>query len=235
MTRGVRDLHITKITSPAPDTTIFKGSRFLTEITCDRGSGIRPTTPIQISTWFVRLDSERTLTLNPPMMMPPENWQLQQPRFLGSNADARYNSFLDTGLYRMYVTGDFHNDDSSDDTVSTTFRVVDTNKMIVDSRLIGEADGAALSVYPNPFDRQTTLRYVLPRDMAVRITVRDLLGREVYRNEPAITEASGEHTRTIVLNDLPDGTYAIVLSTIDNLGRPIIESRTVSILHSVHR
>jgi hypothetical protein len=37
--------------------------------------------------------------------------------------------------------------------------------------------------------------------MAVLVTVRDLLGREVYCNEAAITEASGEHTRTIVLND----------------------------------
>ncbi|MBS1902421.1 MAG: hypothetical protein JSS75_01800 [Bacteroidetes bacterium] len=71
--------------------------------------------------------------------------------------------------------------------------------------------------------------------MAVRITVRDLLGREVYRTEPTITEASGEHTRTIVLNDLPDGTYVLVLTMIDDLGRPTVESRTVSILHSIQR
>lgn len=59
--------------------------------------------------------------------------------------------------------------------------------------------------YPNPFDRETTIRYDLPRAEAVTFTVYDLLGRVVWK----------EHRP-----QQPAGTYTIVWDGRDHSGRP---------------
>jgi flagellar hook assembly protein FlgD len=46
--------------------------------------------------------------------------------------------------------------------------------------------------YPNPFNPQTTIAYELPQTESVRLTVYDILGREVVRLIDQ-TQAAGYH------------------------------------------
>ncbi len=64
--------------------------------------------------------------------------------------------------------------------------------------------------YPNPFNPSTTLRYALPEDGAVRLSVYDVLGRRVRllvdEHQPA-----GWHDVAFDAGGLPSGTYFYVL------------------------
>ncbi len=63
-----------------------------------------------------------------------------------------------------------------------------------------------LSAYPNPFHSQTTLRFTLPVPGPVRLTVYDVLGREVARLADGYAEG-GEHVATFDGSALPAGVY----------------------------
>ena len=60
--------------------------------------------------------------------------------------------------------------------------------------------------FPNPFTQSTTLRYSLPQPMQVRLTVYDMLGREVALLVNAQQEA-GIHTAEFDAGSLPAGVY----------------------------
>lgn len=63
-----------------------------------------------------------------------------------------------------------------------------------------------LQNYPNPFNSSTLIEYVLVKDSKVKITVYDLLGKElrVLVNEP---KSRGYHKITFNPEDLPSGVY----------------------------
>ena len=60
--------------------------------------------------------------------------------------------------------------------------------------------------YPNPFNPSTTIRFSLPEQAQVRLTVYDMLGREVQRLVEGILDA-GNHDVTFDATGLPSGTY----------------------------
>lgn len=60
--------------------------------------------------------------------------------------------------------------------------------------------------YPNPFNPQTTIRYTLAEAGPVRLTVFDLLGREVTTLVHG-TRLAGSHTATFDATGLPSGVY----------------------------
>lgn len=60
--------------------------------------------------------------------------------------------------------------------------------------------------YPNPFNPQTTLRYGLPEPAHVRLTVYDVVGRQVQVVVDA-RQAAGWHTASFAAAALPSGTY----------------------------
>ncbi|MEM8488595.1 MAG: T9SS type A sorting domain-containing protein [Bacteroidota bacterium] len=60
--------------------------------------------------------------------------------------------------------------------------------------------------FPNPFSNSTTIRYSLPQAMQVRLTVYDILGREVAQLVDAYQE-SGIHTADFNAASLPPGVY----------------------------
>lgn len=66
--------------------------------------------------------------------------------------------------------------------------------------------------YPNPFNPTTTLAFALPAPQAVRLSVFDLLGREVAVLVDALQPA-GEHTVRFEATDLPSGLYFYRLET----------------------
>lgn len=70
--------------------------------------------------------------------------------------------------------------------------------------------------YPNPFNPTTTIRYGLPKDTKVRITVSDLLGRvvaEIVNKE----QAAGYHEIQFDASKLASGTYIYKLEAERNL------------------
>jgi hypothetical protein len=60
--------------------------------------------------------------------------------------------------------------------------------------------------YPNPFNPSTTLRYSLAHRGSVRLTLHDMLGRELRVLEENVSEA-GTHTMTFDAGALPAGSY----------------------------
>ncbi|GAB5521639.1 MAG: hypothetical protein RhofKO_38900 [Rhodothermales bacterium] len=66
--------------------------------------------------------------------------------------------------------------------------------------------------YPNPFNPETVVRYALPEKAAVRLTVVDVLGREIMTLVQQ-EQAAGFHTVTIDGRELASGVYFYVLKT----------------------
>src|SRR5690606_14396113 len=62
--------------------------------------------------------------------------------------------------------------------------------------------------YPNPFSTTATVRYALPHAAEVRVTVYDVLGREVARLVEGPREA-GRHTATVSGRGLAGGVYFV--------------------------
>jgi hypothetical protein len=60
--------------------------------------------------------------------------------------------------------------------------------------------------YPNPFNPTTTLRYELASAQDVRVTVFDMLGRQVAELVNGYRDA-GTYTVTFDANSLPSGVY----------------------------
>jgi hypothetical protein len=67
--------------------------------------------------------------------------------------------------------------------------------------------------YPNPFNPSTTIRFSLPENAAVRLTVYDLLGREVASLVDGALYAAGDHQVRFEADGLPAGVYFARLST----------------------
>ena len=71
---------------------------------------------------------------------------------------------------------------------------------------------AALSVYPNPFNASTEIRYSVPVDGPVELSMYDVAGRRVVtlvrRAQPA-----GSHQAWVEGSNLSSGIYYCVLST----------------------
>jgi PKD repeat protein len=65
------------------------------------------------------------------------------------------------------------------------------------------------AIYPNPFNPTTNVTYGLPAGAEVRITVTDLLGRQVATLVAGETKAAGYHTVQFNAGGLASGTYLI--------------------------
>lgn len=61
--------------------------------------------------------------------------------------------------------------------------------------------------YPNPFNPQTTIRYALPEQAAVTMTIYDTTGRRVAQLLQENTQAAGWHEVTFDAAVLPSGVY----------------------------
>ena len=73
-----------------------------------------------------------------------------------------------------------------------------------------EAAALGLSVGPNPASTAATVRYTLAAPETVRVTVFDVLGREVARPVDG-ARAAGPHTEALIVAGLPAGVYAVRL------------------------
>ncbi|HEX05148.1 MAG TPA: T9SS type A sorting domain-containing protein, partial [Bacteroidetes bacterium] len=74
----------------------------------------------------------------------------------------------------------------------------------------------SLSVYPNPFNPSTTVRYTLPQPAMVNISVHDLLGRRVAMLADEWRFA-GEHTLIFDGSGMASGTYFLRVSSSSGL------------------
>lgn len=65
--------------------------------------------------------------------------------------------------------------------------------------------------YPNPFAGSTTIDYVLPKSGDVKVSVRDLLGRQVFAANQGV-QHEGEHSVQVDLHNLEAGVYFYTVS-----------------------
>ncbi len=70
----------------------------------------------------------------------------------------------------------------------------------------------ALDNYPNPFNPSTTVACSLPQAQQVRLSVYDVLGREVRRLVDG-DQAAGRHEVVFDASTLPSGTYFYRIET----------------------
>ena len=96
------------------------------------------------------------------------------------------------------------------------------------------ADFALYGAHPNPFNPSTTLRYDLPEESRVSLTIYDIMGREVWQH--AALEAAGYKAMTWVGEDesgqqTPSGIYIYRLTAISLTGgEPFVASRKMLLL-----
>jgi serine protease AprX len=66
---------------------------------------------------------------------------------------------------------------------------------------------------PNPFSGSTSVKYTIPKEGAVNLTVYDIIGRDIYKNTAFKTK--GEHSEKINFNllNVLSGTYMIRVSS----------------------
>ncbi|UCE66248.1 MAG: T9SS type A sorting domain-containing protein [Candidatus Zixiibacteriota bacterium] len=70
--------------------------------------------------------------------------------------------------------------------------------------------------YPNPFNASTTIRFIMPQSQHVKLTIYDLLGRQV-QTLPYEYKQAGVHTVTFDASHLASGVYFYRLQAGDNV------------------
>lgn len=86
------------------------------------------------------------------------------------------------------------------------FMVTTSTTVGVEGEVVALHDVDLAQNYPNPFDAETAIRFSLSRPQAVRLTVYDVLGREVAVLLDEQREA-GEHAVNFDAGHLPGGLY----------------------------
>lgn len=81
----------------------------------------------------------------------------------------------------------------------------------------------SIGSYPNPFNPSATIKYQLPADGVVKLSVFDVLGRqvEVLVNE---TKPAGFYTASFNASQLPSGIYFARLSVSSNEGKQFVQT-----------
>ena len=69
-----------------------------------------------------------------------------------------------------------------------------------------------LKAYPNPFQIQTTIKYYLPELGKINLQVRYFLGRQIAILEPNTERSKGWHQLQLQSENMPPGTYFLVLN-----------------------
>lgn len=95
---------------------------------------------------------------------------------------------------------------------SLTTNPTKTNIIIPTKHKAQTAYQNQLEVLPNPFSQQTTLRYDVPEDSPVTITLLNAMGQtvqEIIRNN----QPAGRYEQVLDTSDIPPGVYYLVLQT----------------------
>jgi hypothetical protein len=83
--------------------------------------------------------------------------------------------------------------------------------------------------YPNPFNPTTTVGYQLAAESKVRLSVYDLLGREVSILTNGIRSA-GFHQETLGASSYSSGIYILRMVATSQDGREVLKQRTITVL-----
>ena len=92
------------------------------------------------------------------------------------------------------------------------------------------AEFALTGIYPNPFNEQVRIDYHLPQPAAVRVTIHDLAGRQVWSRDHALLPAGEQHltwpARDQLGRALPTGIYLLRISIgMEQIGGKLILMR----------
>ncbi len=123
-------------------------------------------------------------------------YQLPNGRFLTTNSAGIHEIDTSGALVRTIATG------------SNMQYINHVPRTLVDVKIRHSIPQAAVLYqnYPNPFNPTTTIRYTIPQAANVRLTLHDVLGREIRVLLSGDREA-GEHSLTISGEGLASGVY----------------------------
>ncbi len=113
----------------------------------------------------------------------------------------RKDSALHVGEYTVRVTNQCGNIVSNSVIIKEIINSVEENPFKT----------TTLSAEPNPFKNSTTIRFSLPKPLKIKLTVTDILGREVAVLKDELVE-SGEQNVVFKNDALPDGAYFVTIS-----------------------
>ncbi|MDD5766918.1 MAG: lamin tail domain-containing protein, partial [Candidatus Marinimicrobia bacterium] len=83
---------------------------------------------------------------------------------------------------------------------------------VIDSNIRLASNFQLLPVFPNPFNSRTQIKFSLPRESVVEITVTDLFGREVLKIPPE-HRTSGWNLQQLSFDNMSSGIYFIRVQT----------------------
>jgi len=125
----------------------------------------------------------------------------------------------------VYVTGESFNKTNIDyGTVKYSQGAVPSKSIITVPLAENKIPSFSLQNYPNPFSQTTIIEYQIPQEVKVKLTVYDLLGKEIATlvNE---TKSAGVHRVNFSANKLSAGTYICQLQVGD-----FIQTRKLTLL-----
>ena len=70
-------------------------------------------------------------------------------------------------------------------------------------------------IYPNPFNEQLTIEYVLASDSPVSLQIINAMGQIVVASQSEMLQSAGKFRETVATERLPNGLYFLILKTTD--------------------
>jgi hypothetical protein len=124
-------------------------------------------------------------------------YSLQDVRKITFNADVMQLQLWDGSLYEWNVStiGYYQYDET----------IVNTQEWL------NQANASQVRVFPNPTSTVLNVRFQLPKEDQVSITLSDMQGKLLLSKRVG-TKAAGEHLESIDLNGLPQGSYLCRIS-----------------------
>ena len=182
-------------------------------------------------------DSPRLLTMRADVLGPAESVRFtldplghtqienEPPYALFGDVNGDYAGVdLQPGTYTVTATAFRQNNarGSHGPTLSATFTIPDMATGSIQSEVVEAPSGETVTglpatyelfpAFPNPFNPAATIRFSLPEQAPVRLSVYDILGREVQLLVDGVREA-GHHEVNFEASNLPSGTYLYRLET----------------------
>ncbi len=174
---------------PSQDTSYCYGSIYY-QLTQDGGATWTPATPLlSASDYTPKLDFRQPMTSD----FNPIN---------ASGANFSIVTVVDTAPGNLVQNGMFGFDMHDYVMASTAFSAVNVGP--------SQPSGLAISAYPDPAVSSSTIQFTVPTEVAVRLTVSDMLGRTVKTLVSGMV-SPGQHSVPFDAAHLPNGVYRYTL------------------------
>lgn len=202
------DAKAVQILYPTESSSIFSGEpiRVAAQYRLSNASVLSSAIPfhLQISTFFQRtpvFESDTTVSI-----LPEDSTIIVYFPILSGDTSTED---IVPGFYRCTVISNLAGDRNAVNDTAYSYFTVRPNLNI---RSIASSNDLLDQNYPNPFDRKTSIHYVLAEQSNVTLRVYNILGNCVATPLQDFSQVKGDHRYTIDLSNQPSGQYFYSLS-----------------------